>query len=219
MHMICKEDIGSDVRGRLSGTHTTTHIKQHTRTHATTHKNNNTLTHNNTHTTTPTHTHNNNTQTQCGQSSWLGVGLVIRGSLVRFSATPGTLVVLGQNSLFHIASVYPAAKWVPSINKAVLRVCALYAASCSGISLTQHTTTHTHNNNTHFSPLPDQSTPAILEVFQSEVVAQPLVAYAEECFNIVRRTRSRMFWTELIVAKTSVLLRFNVCGHLHKGFS
>ena len=25
-------------------------------------------------------------------------------------------------------------KWVPSINKAVLRVCALYAASCSGIS-------------------------------------------------------------------------------------
>ena len=24
--------------------------------------------------------------------------------------------------------------WVPSINKAVLRVCALYAASCSGIS-------------------------------------------------------------------------------------
>ena len=37
--------------------------------------------------------------------------------------------------LFHIASVYPAAKWVPSINnKAVLRVCALYAASCSGIS-------------------------------------------------------------------------------------
>ena len=34
----------------------------------------------------------------------------------------------------HIASVHPAAKWVPSINKAVLRVCALYAASCSGIS-------------------------------------------------------------------------------------
>ena len=66
--------------------------------------------------------------------SWLDVGLVIRGSLVRFPATPGTLFVLGQNSLFHIASVYPAAKWVPSINKAVLRVCALYAASCSGIS-------------------------------------------------------------------------------------
>ena len=64
----------------------------------------------------------------------LGVGLVIRGSLVRFPTTPGTLVVLGQNSLFHIASVYPAAKWVPSINKAVLRVCALYAASRSGIS-------------------------------------------------------------------------------------
>ena len=68
------------------------------------------------------------------QLSWLGVGLVIRGSLVRFPATLGTLVVLGQNSLFHIALVYPAAKWVPSINKAVLRVCALYAASCSGIS-------------------------------------------------------------------------------------
>ena len=57
---------------------------------------------------------------------------MIRGSLVRIPATLGTLVFLGQNSLFHIASVYPAAKWVP--NKAVLRVCALYAASCSGIS-------------------------------------------------------------------------------------
>ena len=42
--------------------------------------------------------------------------------------------VIGQDSLFHIASVYPAAKWVPSINKAVFRACALYAASCSGIS-------------------------------------------------------------------------------------
>ena len=42
--------------------------------------------------------------------------------------------VLGQDSLFHIASVYPAAKWVPSINKAMLRACVLYAASCSGIS-------------------------------------------------------------------------------------
>ena len=37
-------------------------------------------------------------------------------------------------SLFHIASVHPAEKWVPSLNKAVLRACALYAASCSGIS-------------------------------------------------------------------------------------
>ena len=27
-----------------------------------------------------------------------------------------------------------AVSWVPSINKAVLRVCALYAASCSGLS-------------------------------------------------------------------------------------
>ena len=43
--------------------------------------------------------------------------------------------VLGQDSLFHIASVYPAANWVPSIKKAVLRACVLYAASCSGISL------------------------------------------------------------------------------------
>ena len=59
--------------------------------------------------------------------SWLGVGLVIRGSLVQFPA--GALwSVLEQDSLFHIASVYPAAKWVPSINKAVLRACALYAA-------------------------------------------------------------------------------------------
>ena len=58
-----------------------------------------------------------------------------RGSLVRFLATPGTLVVLGQKQFIqYIASVYPAAKWVPSINKAMLRVCALYAASCSGIS-------------------------------------------------------------------------------------
>ena len=72
-----------------------------------------------------------------GQSSSvhrLGVGLVISRSLVQLSA--GALwSVLGQDSLFHIASVYPAAKWVPSINKAVLRACALYAASCSGISL------------------------------------------------------------------------------------
>ena len=44
-------------------------------------------------------------------------------------------IVLGQDSLFHISSDYPAAKWVPSINKAVLRACALYAASCSGMSL------------------------------------------------------------------------------------
>ena len=31
--------------------------------------------------------------------------------------------------------VYLAAKWVPSINKAVLRACALYATNCSGIYL------------------------------------------------------------------------------------
>ena len=34
----------------------------------------------------------------------------------------------------HIASVYPAVKGVPSINKAVLRACVLHATSCSGIS-------------------------------------------------------------------------------------
>ena len=42
--------------------------------------------------------------------------------------------VLRQDNLSYIASVYPAKKWVPSINKAVRRACALYAASCSGIS-------------------------------------------------------------------------------------
>ena len=54
-------------------------------------------------------------------------------ALVQFPA--GALwSVLGQDSLFHTASVYPASKWVPSINKAVIRACALYAASCYGIS-------------------------------------------------------------------------------------
>ena len=62
-----------------------------------------------------------------------GVGLVISRLLVQFPA--GALwSFLGQDSLFHIASVYPAAKWIPSINKAVLRACALFAANCSGIS-------------------------------------------------------------------------------------
>ena len=56
---------------------------------------------------------------------------MIRGSLLQFPAR-ALWSVLGQDSLFHIASVYPAAKWVPSINKAVLRACALYASSCSG---------------------------------------------------------------------------------------
>ena len=58
---------------------------------------------------------------------------MISRSLVRFLV--GALwSVLGQDSSFHYASVYPSAKWVPSINKAVLRACALHAASCSGIS-------------------------------------------------------------------------------------
>ena len=61
------------------------------------------------------------------------VGLVISRSLVQFPA--GALwSVLGQGSLFHIASVYPAAK-IPSIYKAVLRAFELYAANCSWISL------------------------------------------------------------------------------------
>ena len=65
---------------------------------------------------------------------FIGVGLVFSSSLVQFLA--GALwSVLGQDSLFHIASVHPAEKWVPSINKAVLKVCALFAAKCSGISL------------------------------------------------------------------------------------
>ena len=34
-----------------------------------------------------------------------------------------------------INPVYPAEKWVPSINKAVLRACPLYAANSSGIFL------------------------------------------------------------------------------------
>ena len=71
--------------------------------------------------------------TNSSTNSWLGVGLVISRSLVQLPA--GALwSVFGQDSLFHIASVYPAAKWVPSMNKAVLRACALYAASCSGMS-------------------------------------------------------------------------------------
>ena len=40
--------------------------------------------------------------------------------------------VIDRVIYFFNAPVYPAAKWVPSINKAVLRACALYAASCSG---------------------------------------------------------------------------------------
>ena len=49
---------------------------------------------------------------------------MISRSLVQFPA--GALwSVLGQDSLFHIASVYPAEKWVPSSNKAVLRACAI----------------------------------------------------------------------------------------------
>ena len=68
-----------------------------------------------------------------GQSSSVGK-VLISGSLVQFPAS-ALWSVLGQDSLFHIVSVYPAEKWVPSINKAVLRACVLYAGSCSGISL------------------------------------------------------------------------------------
>ena len=73
--------------------------------------------------------YNNNNINCTSTHSWLGVGLVFSRLLVQFPA--GALwSVLGQDSLFHIASVYPAAKWVPSINKAVLlRACELYAAN------------------------------------------------------------------------------------------
>ena len=71
---------------------------------------------------------------ECQVLSWLGVGLVISMSLVQFPAR-ALWSVLWQDFLSHIASVYPAAKWEPSINKAVLRACALYAASCSGKSI------------------------------------------------------------------------------------
>ena len=50
---------------------------------------------------------------------------MISRSLVQFP-TWALWPVLGQDSLFYIASVYPAAKWVPTINKAVLRACVLY---------------------------------------------------------------------------------------------
>ena len=45
--------------------------------------------------------------------------------------------VPGQDSLFHLASVYPAGKWVPSINKAVLRAicCQLLLNIPRGIEL------------------------------------------------------------------------------------
>ena len=58
--------------------------------------------------------------------SWLGVGLVTNRSLVQLPV--GALwSVLRQDNFSHIDSVYPAAQWVPSINNAVLRACALYA--------------------------------------------------------------------------------------------
>ena len=59
-----------------------------------------------------------------------GDEVVISRSLVQFP-TGALWSLLGQDSLFRIAAVYPAAKWVPSINKAVLRACALYAANFS----------------------------------------------------------------------------------------
>ena len=43
--------------------------------------------------------------------------------------------VLGQDSLFHIAQSTQLQNGYLSINKAVLRACALYAANCSGISI------------------------------------------------------------------------------------
>ena len=45
------------------------------------------------------------------QLSWLGVELVISRLLVQFPAR-ALWSVIGQDSLFHIASVFPAANWV-----------------------------------------------------------------------------------------------------------
>ena len=57
---------------------------------------------------------------QC-KLSWLGVGLVIIGSLVQFPAW-ALWSVLGQDSLFNIASVYAAAKWVPALIRQCLEL-------------------------------------------------------------------------------------------------
>ena len=62
------------------------------------------------------------------------VGLVVNRPLVQFPSS-ALRYVLGQDSLFQFTSVYPVAKWIPSIIKVVLRACVLYAASCSGTSL------------------------------------------------------------------------------------
>ena len=46
----------------------------------------------------------------------------------------GTLVCPWARQWIAYCLSPPSCKWEPSINKAVLRACALYAASCSGIS-------------------------------------------------------------------------------------
>ena len=46
----------------------------------------------------------------------------------------GTLVCPCARQIIPYCITLPSRKWVPSINKAVLRTCALYAANCSGIS-------------------------------------------------------------------------------------
>ena len=57
----------------------------------------------------------------------VGVGLVISRSLVQF-LTGALWSILRQDSLIHVASVYPAVKLVPSINNAGVRACVLQAA-------------------------------------------------------------------------------------------
>ena len=58
--------------------------------------------------------------------SWLGVGLVI-------SSNPGRGILVSTWERQFIPYCFSLPSWVPSINKAVLRACALYAASCSGM--------------------------------------------------------------------------------------
>ena len=52
-----------------------------------------------------------------------------------FNSQPGHFGLFSGKTVY---SILPQStqlqKWLPSINKAVLRACALYAASCSGIS-------------------------------------------------------------------------------------
>ena len=53
-----------------------------------------------------------------------------------FNSRPGHFgLSLGKTVNSILPQCTQLQKWVPSINEAVLRACALYAASCSGLSL------------------------------------------------------------------------------------